>query len=120
MEKDELPNLASKAVLATLCVPFTRNSDIHTSLELATEGASSPYERAKKHAALFNAQSVPTRTSITSQLQEKGLLKLATEPCRKLFDLVESDFTPLSLCQDAKPHLDEIALDEKMLSYVQP
>lgn len=108
LHPDELQLLASKAVLATLCVPFQRNSDIHATLELTTEGASSPYEKAKKHAALFNAQSVPTRESIGAQIQEKGLLALAAEPCKKLFALIESDFTPLTLCQDAKPFLDEI------------
>merc|ERR1719229_1529885 len=106
---EELELLASKAVLATLCVPFQKTSDIHASLELTTEGASSPYEKAKKHALLFSAQTVPTRESISQSLIEKSLLPLASEPCKKLFALIESDFTPLSLCQDAKPYLDEIA-----------
>jgi len=89
--KDELQLLASKAVLATLCVPFQKNSDIHATLELTTEGASSPYEKAKKHATLFNVQSVPTRESISQQLVEKGLLSLAEE-------LSTSFFTPGSRC----------------------
>ena len=37
---------------------------------------------------------------------------MAASPCAKLFALVESDFTPLSLCQDAKPFLDQIASDD--------
>mmetsp|Transcript_114923 Transcript_114923/g.371421 ORF Transcript_114923/g.371421 Transcript_114923/m.371421 type:complete len:1190 (-) Transcript_114923:112-3681(-) len=122
--KEELQLLASKAVLATLCVPFQKNSDIHATLELTTEGASSPYEKAKKHATLFNVQSVPTRDSISAQLVEKGLLALSVEPCKRLFALIESDFTPLSLCQDAKPFLDEIATDEvcegKLTNYITP
>jgi len=108
LSPEELQLLASKAVLATLCVPFQKNSDIHTTLELTTEGSNSPYEKAKKHATLFNVQSVPTRDSISTQLVEKGLLPLALEPCKRLFALIESDFTPLSLCQDAKPFLDAI------------
>merc|ERR1719203_2231666 len=74
---------------------------------------------------LFGAtQSVPTRDSIITQLQEKGLLALASEPCQKLFALIESDFTPLSLCQDAKPYLDEISngnhFDDKLVHYITP
>merc|ERR1719203_1589567 len=74
---------------------------------------------------LFGAtQSVPTRDSIITQLQEKGLLALASEPCQKLFALIESDFTPLSLCQDAKPFLDEISngdhFGEKLVNYINP
>merc|ERR1711920_195377 len=109
--KDEIELLASKAMMSTLCVPFQKNSDIHSSLELTTEGASSPYEKAKKHAMLFNAQSVPTRDSICSQLQERRLLALGAEPCKRLFALIESDFTPLTLCQEADPFLKEIDSD---------
>jgi len=122
--KEELSLLASKAVLATLCVPFQQNADIHATLELTTEGASSPYEKAKKNAALFNVQNVPTRDFMSQNLIEKGLLGLAIEPCRKLFALIESDFTPLSLCQDAKPYLDEISngnlFDDKLVDYITP
>jgi len=118
--KEELEALASKAVLATLCVPFQKGADLHTTLELTTESASSPYEKAKKNASLFATQAVPTRDSIISQLQEKHLLSLASEPCQKLFELVEDDFTPLSLCQDAKPYLDEIAMHERLGSYSTP
>ncbi|CAE7024426.1 eif3a [Symbiodinium natans] len=123
MPKSELELLASRAVLAMLCVPFQENSDIQASLEMSTDG-SHQYEKAKKNAFLFSAQSVPTRDSISSQITEKNLLNLAAEPCAKLFGLVESDFTPLSLCQDAKPYLDQIASDEicegKLKDYVIP
>mmetsp|Transcript_40154 Transcript_40154/g.92869 ORF Transcript_40154/g.92869 Transcript_40154/m.92869 type:complete len:1180 (+) Transcript_40154:120-3659(+) len=123
MPKSELELLASRAVLAMLCVPFQENSDIQASLEMSTDG-SHQYEKAKKNAFLFSAQSVPTRDSISSQITEKNLLSIAAEPCAKLFALVESDFTPLSLCQDAKPYLDQIASDDvcegKLKDYVIP
>merc|ERR1719265_2971215 len=96
--------------MATLCVPFQKNSDIHTTL--TTVGESLPFEKAKKHAALFNAQSVPTRDTIIVSLVEKNLVAFAAEPCQKLFALIESDFTPLSLCQDAKPYLDQLTSED--------
>eukprot|EP00971_Amphidinium_carterae_P258397 5128584-Amphidinium_carterae.1 len=124
LSEDERKLLASRAVLATLCVPFQNNSDLHATLELTTESSSSSYEKAKKHSHLFNAQSVPTRDTIIAQLAEKNLLSLASAPCVKLFDLIESDFTPLSLCQDARPYLDEIAAEStcegKLANYVTP
>lgn len=123
MPKSELELLASRAVLAMLCVPFQENSDIQASLEMSTDG-SHQYEKAKKNAFLFSAQSVPTRDSISSQITEKNLLGLSAGPCAKLFALVESDFTPLSLCQDAKPYLDQIASEDvcegKLRDYVLP
>eukprot|EP00441_Pelagodinium_beii_P044795 CAMPEP_0197620830 /NCGR_PEP_ID=MMETSP1338-20131121/1561_1 /TAXON_ID=43686 ORGANISM="Pelagodinium beii, Strain RCC1491" /NCGR_SAMPLE_ID=MMETSP1338 /ASSEMBLY_ACC=CAM_ASM_000754 /LENGTH=1106 /DNA_ID=CAMNT_0043190115 /DNA_START=66 /DNA_END=3386 /DNA_ORIENTATION=- len=124
LSSDELQSLASKAVLATLCVPFQKDSGMQSSLELTSDGGSSAFEKAKKHAALFSAQSVPTRESICNSLIEKGLLQLSAEPCQKLFALVESEFTPLSLCQDAKPFLDEIGkgelFDGVLTQYVTP
>merc|ERR1712176_1534458 len=124
LDKSELQLLASKAVLATLCVPFQKDADVQASLELTTEGASSPYEKARKHSSLFNAPSVPTRDTISGMLVEKGLLSLAVEPCRKLFDLIESDFTPLSLCQEAEPFLEQIDNEElcggKLKAYITP
>merc|ERR1712048_1378741 len=53
-----------------------------------------------------------------------GLVSLATEACQRLFALIESDFTPLSLCQDAKPYLDSLngdeASEQKLVDYVTP
>lgn len=122
--KNELELLASRAVLATLCVPFQKSSEMQASLEMSTESASQSYEKAKKYASLFSAQSVPNRDSISSQIIEKSLLPLASEPCKRLFALIESDFTPLSLCQDAKPFLDQINQDDvcegKLKNYVTP
>mmetsp|Transcript_114761 Transcript_114761/g.180710 ORF Transcript_114761/g.180710 Transcript_114761/m.180710 type:complete len:1113 (+) Transcript_114761:62-3400(+) len=110
--------LASKAVMATLCILFQRSSDsVHSTLELAAEDS---FQKAKKHAALFNAQAVPTRETIIQQLGEKALISFAIEPVKKLFELIESDFTPLSLCQDAKPYLEEIATVESLQDYVTP
>jgi len=125
LSKEDLQTMASKAVMATLCVPFQRKSDIHATLELtADNGQASPYEKAKRHASLFSAQSVPTRDSIISSLIEKNLLQHAAEPCQRLFSLIESDFTPLSLCQDAKPYLDKIADEDicggKLGIYITP
>eukprot|EP00931_Biecheleriopsis_adriatica_P033601 TRINITY_DN194_c0_g1_i2.p1 TRINITY_DN194_c0_g1~~TRINITY_DN194_c0_g1_i2.p1 ORF type:complete len:1149 (+),score=363.94 TRINITY_DN194_c0_g1_i2:107-3553(+) len=124
LSQEELQSLASKAVLATLCVPFQKDGGMQSSLELTSDSGSSAFEKAKKHAALFSAQSVPTRESICSSLIEKGLLQTSPESCQKLFALVESEFTPLSLCQDAKPFLDEIAKGEMfngaLVQYVTP
>eukprot|EP00930_Biecheleria_cincta_P022810 TRINITY_DN1658_c0_g1_i1.p1 TRINITY_DN1658_c0_g1~~TRINITY_DN1658_c0_g1_i1.p1 ORF type:complete len:1165 (+),score=318.11 TRINITY_DN1658_c0_g1_i1:305-3496(+) len=124
ISSDELESLASKAVLATLCVPFEKDSGLQSSLELTSDSGSSAFEKARKHAVLFSAQSVPTRESISSSLIEKGLLGRSAKACQKLFALVESEFTPLSLCQDAKPFLDEIAkgdlFDGALVQYVTP
>merc|ERR550514_630377 len=71
-----------------------------------------------------NVQSVPTRETILGQLVEKNLLQHSSPTCQRLFALIESDFTPLSLCLDAKPFLDELEGDEvcdgKLLQYVTP
>eukprot|EP00933_Yihiella_yeosuensis_P034259 TRINITY_DN2776_c0_g1_i6.p1 TRINITY_DN2776_c0_g1~~TRINITY_DN2776_c0_g1_i6.p1 ORF type:complete len:1229 (+),score=452.93 TRINITY_DN2776_c0_g1_i6:132-3818(+) len=122
--KVELELLASRALLANLCVPFQKDSDLQASLDMTSESASQNHEKAKKYTSLFSTQSVPTRNSISNQIFEKGMLNFASEPCKKLFALVESDFTPLSLCQDAKPFLDQIATDDvcegKLKDYVTP
>lgn len=122
LSKEDLERMASKALMATLCVPFQKHSDLHATLELADGSQSSPYEKAKKHATLFNAQSVPTRDSIIAQLHEKHLIPHASEACQKLFALIESDFTPLSLCQDSKPFLDQIDVlnDGYLTEYITP
>jgi len=123
---EELEFLASKALLASLCAPFASSeSDMSSTLELTTEVSTSPHEKAKKHAALFSAQSVPNRDVIVNQLVEKNLVNYAVEPCKKLFLLLESDFTPLSLCQDAKPYLDILeegsnVCNGKLKEYVEP
>merc|ERR1712151_1309645 len=110
LSKEELCTRASQAVIAALCVPPQRRTDIHATLELATD-SQSPYEKAQRYAKLFNAQSVPTRDTIIALLKEKGLLQHAAEPCKRLFQLIESDFTPLSLCQEAEPYLDKVAME---------
>jgi len=101
--------LASKSVLATLCIPFQKQTNLHSTLELATDVH---YEKQSRMTKLFNVEIVPTRDSILSTTEEKQILKQSAAPCQGLFALIESDFTPLSLCQDAKPFLDELENSE--------
>eukprot|EP00427_Karlodinium_veneficum_P025303 CAMPEP_0169102040 /NCGR_PEP_ID=MMETSP1015-20121227/21956_1 /TAXON_ID=342587 /ORGANISM="Karlodinium micrum, Strain CCMP2283" /LENGTH=1112 /DNA_ID=CAMNT_0009163117 /DNA_START=28 /DNA_END=3366 /DNA_ORIENTATION=+ len=114
----ELQALASKAVMAMLCVPFQKRHDsVQATLALTVEDS---YQKAKKHATLCSAQAVPTREAIIQQLTEKSLTLHAAAPVKKLFELIESDFTPLSLCQDAKPFLEEISGMDHLSEYVIP
>jgi len=108
----EKAELASRVVLATMVVPFDQKIFEVNYSDIAEKN---------KMATLFNIAIAPTRQSLIADVQV-SVMPFVYPVVRKLYEMLEVDTVPLSLCEDAKPLLDELAaMDAKQLpSYVQP
>ena len=62
----------------------------------------------------------PTRAVLFKDAMSKGLLKRARPEIRDLYNILEVDFHPLSICQKISPILTKIGADAEMEKYVLP
>jgi len=68
----------------------------------------------------LGCQQAPTRAILFKDALSKGLLKRARPEIRELYNILEVDFHPLSICRKISPILSKIGADEEMKKYVGP
>ena len=69
---------------------------------------------------LLGMSSAPTRAVLFKDAMSKGLLKRARPEIRELYQILEVDFHPLSICKRISPILAQIGSDPDMEKYVAP
>ena len=69
---------------------------------------------------LLGMSSAPTRAVLFKDAMSKGLLKRARPEIRELYQILEVDFHPLSICKRISPILTQIGSDPDMEKYVIP
>ncbi|KZZ91972.1 Proteasome component (PCI) domain protein [Ascosphaera apis ARSEF 7405] len=113
----EMSRTASFVLLAALSIPVISTSRSRGALVDVDE------VRKNKNTRLTNllgmAQS-PTRASIFKDLLTKGLLNYVNPEIRELYNILEVDFHPLSICKKISPILAKISEDPETQKYVQP
>jgi translation initiation factor 3 subunit A len=62
----------------------------------------------------------PTRAGLFRDALSKALLRRARPEIRDLYNILEVDFHPLSICQKISPILAQIGADEEMQKYIIP
>eukprot|EP00400_MALV-I_sp_L67-5_P000046 gene46-704_t len=102
--------LANAAVLAVMSIPLNKNLDKTRQMDLEVDHVK---ERNRKFAQLLKSATVPTRESLRMELVAKDVVAAASAPVQRLYSLIECEFTPLSLCRDAKPLLEDITNDTR-------
>lgn len=113
----DLSKCASFVILSALAIPVISTS--------RSRGAAFDTDEARKnkHQRLTNLlalSSPPSRASIFKEIQVKGLLKRARPEIRDLYNILEVDFHPLSICKKISPILAQIGSDPEMGKYVIP
>jgi translation initiation factor 3 subunit A len=113
----DMTKAASFVLLAALSIPVISTSRSRGALVDVDE------VRKNKNARLTNllgmAQS-PTRAALFKDALNKGLLKRARPEIRDLYNILEVDFHPLSICKKITPILKQIGADPEMEKYVVP
>ena len=69
---------------------------------------------------LLGMSQAPTRAVLFKDAMSKGLLKRAKPEIRELYQILEVDFHPLSICKKISPILEQIGADPEMEKYVLP
>jgi len=113
----DLTKAASFVILSALAIPVISTS--------RSRGALVDVDEAKKNkntrlTNLLGMSAPPTRAILFKDAINKGLLKRASPEIRELYNILEVDFHPLSICKRISPILTKIAADSEMKKYVLP
>lgn len=113
----DLSKAASFVLLSALAIPVISTS--------RSRGALVDIDEAKKNknsrlTHLLGMGQAPTRAVLFKDAMSKGLLKRARPEIRELYQILEVEFHPLSICQKISPILSKIGQDADMEKYVLP
>ncbi|KAL4779301.1 hypothetical protein BJX76DRAFT_341276, partial [Aspergillus varians] len=113
----EMTKTASFVLLSALSIPVISTSRSRGALIDVGEA------RKNKDTRLTNLLGMaqgPTRAVLFRDALNKGLLKRARPEIRELYNILEVDFHPLSICKKVTPILKQIGADPEMEKYVGP
>lgn len=113
----DLNRVASFVLLAALSIPVISTTRSRGALMDVDEVRKSKNTRLTN---LLGMSSAPTRAILFKDAMSKGLLKRARPEIRELYQILEVDFHPLSICKRISPILTQIGSDPDMEKYVAP
>lgn len=111
----DLANCASFVILSALSIPVISTSRSRGALVDVDENRKNKNQRLT---SLIGMTTPPTRASLIHEINSKGLLNRARPEIRELYNILEVDFHPLSICKKISPILSQIGADDEMAKYV--
>mgnify|MGYP005988752665 CR=1 FL=1 len=113
----DLQRAASFVLLSALAIPVISTS--------RSRGAMVDFDEARKNknsrlTHLLGMSQAPTRARLFRDALSKSLLQRARPEIRELYNILEVDFHPLSICEKISPILTKIGADAEMERYIQP
>ena len=108
---------ASFVILAALSIPVISTSRSRGALADIDEARKNKHQRLTN---LLGMSQAPTRAALFKEIQARGLLKRARPEIRDLYNILEVDFHPLSICKKISPILAQIGSDPELGKYVVP
>ncbi|KAJ1731555.1 eukaryotic translation initiation factor 3 subunit A [Coemansia biformis] len=110
--EEQLQSVANNVLLSTLAVPIIKPSPRVLSTAVDNK------QRTQRFTSLLFLSSPPTRVSLINDLANGDVLGRVLPELRPLYDLVEEQFHPLSICKKLGPVLSEqIATNEDVSKY---
>lgn len=115
--ESDLTKAASFVLLSALAIPVISTS--------RSRGALIDVDEAKKNknsrlTHLLGMSQAPTRAVLFKDAMSKDILQKVRPEIRDLYNILEVDFHPLSICQKISPILAKIGADAEMEKYVLP
>ncbi|KAL9044737.1 MAG: hypothetical protein Q9214_002143 [Letrouitia sp. 1 TL-2023] len=113
----DMSRAASFVLLSALSIPVISTSRSRGALIDVDEVRKTKNTRLTN---LLGMSQAPTRSVLFKDAMSKGLLKRAKSEIRELYQILEVDFHPLSICKRISPILTQIGSDPDMGKYVVP
>lgn len=113
----DMARAASFVLLSALSIPVISTSRSRGALVDVDEVRKNKNNRLTN---LLGMSQAPTRAVLFKDAMSKGLLKRAKPEIRELYEILEVDFHPLSICKKISPILKQIGADPEMEKYVLP
>lgn len=113
----DLQRAATFVVLSALSIPVISTS--------RSRGAMVDFDEARKNknsrlTHLLGMSQAPTRALLFRDALSKSLIRRCRPEIRDLYNILEVDFHPLSICKKISPILSQIGADEEMQKYIAP
>ena len=113
----DMSRSASFVLLSALSIPVISTSRSRGALIDVDEARKNKNNRLTN---LLGMSHAPTRGVLFKDAMSKGLLKRAKPEIRELYQILEIDFHPLSICEKISPILTQIGSDPEMEKYIPP
>ena len=113
----DMTKAASFVLLSALSIPVISTSRSRGALVDVDEAKKSKNVRLTN---LLGMSSSPSRSILFNDAISKGLLRRCRPEIRELYNILEVEFHPLSICKRISPILTQIGADPEMAKYVQP
>ena len=113
----DMTTAASFVLLSALAIPVISTSRSRGALVDVDEARRNKNTRLTN---LLGMASPPSRSVLFRDALNKGLLTRARPEIRDLYNILEVDFHPLSICKKITPILQQIGADPEMQKYVLP
>ena len=113
----DMSRAASFVLLSALSIPVISTSRSRGALIDVDEARKNKNNRLTN---LLGMSQAPTRAVLFKDAMSKGLLKRAKPEIRELYQILEVDFHPLSICKKISPILTQIGANSEMEKYVMP
>jgi translation initiation factor 3 subunit A len=113
----DMTKAASFVLLSALSIPVISTSRSRGALVDVDESRKSKNVRLTN---LLGMSQAPTRAILFKDALSKGLLRRCRPEIRDLYNILEVDFHPLSICKKISPILVQIGADPEMQKYVAP
>ncbi|KAL9078554.1 MAG: hypothetical protein Q9157_002512 [Trypethelium eluteriae] len=113
----DMTKAASFVLLSVLAIPVISTSRSRGALQEVDEARRNKNSRLTN---LLGMPQAPTRASLFKDALSKGLLRKARPEIRELYNILEVDFHPLSICRRISPILSQIGADPEMEKYILP
>jgi len=110
ISQEELAKMASRVLAACLCVPLPSQ---HPEFDRFIETDRSPAEKMARLAVLLALNQPPTRLTLLKDCVRFGVVAGASQELRDLYNWLEVDFHPLSVCRKVDERLNMIEESEE-------
>ncbi|KAK7514730.1 hypothetical protein IWZ03DRAFT_223769 [Phyllosticta citriasiana] len=113
----DMTKAASFVLLSALAIPVISTHRSRGALVDVDEARKNKNSRLTN---LLGMSTAPSRAILFKDALSKGLLRKCRPEIRDLYNILEVDFHPLSICQKISPILTQIGTDPEMQKYVLP
>lgn len=123
--EEEHTRFASCVLLSALAVPVISSSapgtgNMNKSKQDFLQGDQETRSRTGRLTSLLGLSRTPTRAGLLKEALNRNILKRVRPELRDLYNILEVEFHPLSICAKIEPIIAQIAQDSEMAKYVKP
>lgn len=116
LTEEDNTRYASFVLLSALAIPVIATSRSRTGMIEVDE--SKP--KSNRLASLLGLNRPPTRAGILKEALNKNILRRVRPELRELYNILEVEFHPLSICKKIHPIIALLSKDQELVKYIRP